>query len=129
MAMFFSQVSLYRSGLEDVNFYELFLCAFLCGSFKDLDPSFKFSIFSQVLICRTVNILENGLLINRESLQIKKTTDSVLLSLFNAQQFLRPLARLKHGLQSRPPSPKRAERKVRRRPFREAGSGQNNETR
>ena len=36
---------------------------------------------------------------------------------------------LKHGLQSRPPSPKRAERKVRRRPFREAGSGQNNGTR
>ena len=34
-----------------------------------------------------------------------------------------------HGLQSRPPSPKRAERKVRRRPFREAGSGQNNGTR
>ena len=28
-----------------------------------------------------------------------------------------------HGLQSLPPSPKRAERKVRRRPFREAGSG------
>ena len=36
---------------------------------------------------------------------------------------------LTHGLQSRPPSPKRAERKVRRRPFREAGSGQNNGTR
>ena len=36
---------------------------------------------------------------------------------------------LYHGLQSRPPSPKRAERKVRRRPFREAGSGQNNGTR
>ena len=36
---------------------------------------------------------------------------------------------LPHGLQSRPPSPKRAERKVRRRPFREAGSGQNNGTR
>ena len=36
---------------------------------------------------------------------------------------------LNHGLQSRPPSPKRAERKVRRRPFREAGSGQNNGTR
>ena len=35
----------------------------------------------------------------------------------------------RHGLQSRPPSPKRAERKVRRRPFREAGSGQNNGTR
>ena len=34
-----------------------------------------------------------------------------------------------HGLQSRPPSPKRAERKERRRPFREAGSGQNNGTR
>ena len=34
-----------------------------------------------------------------------------------------------HGLQSRPPSPKRAERKVRRRSFREAGSGQNNGTR
>ena len=34
-----------------------------------------------------------------------------------------------HGLQSLPPSPKRAERKVRRRPFREAGSGQNNGTR
>ena len=29
----------------------------------------------------------------------------------------------KHGLQSLPPSPKRAERKGRRRPFREAGSG------
>ena len=28
-----------------------------------------------------------------------------------------------HGLQSLPPSPKRAERKGRRRPFREAGSG------
>ena len=28
-----------------------------------------------------------------------------------------------HGLQSLPPFPKRAERKVRRRPFREAGSG------
>ena len=28
-----------------------------------------------------------------------------------------------HGLQSRPPSPKRAKRKGRRRPFREAGSG------
>ena len=28
-----------------------------------------------------------------------------------------------HGLQSLPPSPKRAERKVRGRPFREAGSG------
>ena len=36
---------------------------------------------------------------------------------------------LHHGLQSRPPSPKRAERKVRQRPFREAGSGQNNGTR
>ena len=32
-------------------------------------------------------------------------------------------AGLWHGLQSLPPSPKRAERKVRRRPFREAGSG------
>ena len=30
---------------------------------------------------------------------------------------------LYHGLQSLPPSPKRAERKERRRPFREAGSG------
>ena len=30
---------------------------------------------------------------------------------------------LLHGLQSRPPSPKREERKWRRRPFREAGSG------
>ena len=30
---------------------------------------------------------------------------------------------LHHGLQSLPPSPKRAERKGRRRPFREAGSG------
>ena len=30
---------------------------------------------------------------------------------------------LYHGLKSLPPSPKRAERKVRRRPFREAGSG------
>ena len=30
---------------------------------------------------------------------------------------------LLHGLQSLPPSPKRAERKGRRRPFREAGSG------
>ena len=30
---------------------------------------------------------------------------------------------LYHGLQSLPPSPKRAERKGRRRPFREAGSG------
>ena len=29
----------------------------------------------------------------------------------------------RHGLQSLPPSPKRAERKGRRRPFREAGSG------
>ena len=28
-----------------------------------------------------------------------------------------------HGLQSLPPSPKRAERKGRRRPFREGGSG------
>ena len=36
---------------------------------------------------------------------------------------------LEHSLQSRPPSPKRAERKVRRRPFQEAGSGQNNGTR
>ena len=33
------------------------------------------------------------------------------------------LQSLKHGLQSLPPSPKRAERKGRRRPFREAGSG------
>ena len=32
-------------------------------------------------------------------------------------------AGLVHGLQSLPPSPKRAERKGRRRPFREAGSG------
>ena len=30
---------------------------------------------------------------------------------------------IRHGLQSLPPSPKRAERKGRRRPFREAGSG------
>ena len=37
--------------------------------------------------------------------------------------------KLIHGLQSWPPSPKRAERKLRRRPFREAGSGQNNGTR
>ena len=42
---------------------------------------------------------------------------------------LLPFDFLKHGLQSWPPSPKRAERKVRRRPFREAGSGQNNGTR
>ena len=40
-----------------------------------------------------------------------------------------PQKDMEHGLQSRPPSPKRAERKVRRRPFREAGSGQNNGTR
>ena len=33
------------------------------------------------------------------------------------------MATLKHGLQSLPPSPKRAERKGGRRPFREAGSG------
>ena len=39
------------------------------------------------------------------------------------------LTEIEHGLQSRPPSPKRAERKVSRRPFREAGSGQNNGTR
>ena len=36
---------------------------------------------------------------------------------------IRFLQKLNHGLQSLPPSPKRAERKVRRRPFREAGSG------
>ena len=37
----------------------------------------------------------------------------------NRSSWVEPL----HGLQSLPPSPKRAERKGRRRPFREAGSG------
>ena len=45
------------------------------------------------------------------------------------EKILKKLRDVDHGLQSRPPSPKRAERKVRRRPFREAGSGQNNGTR
>ena len=39
------------------------------------------------------------------------------------QKLIRKLIAYYHGLQSLPPSPKRAERKGRRRPFREAGSG------
>ena len=50
------------------------------------------------------------------------------LSVFNASftgtlQVLMQIMNRFHGLQSLPPSPKRAERKGRRRPFREAGSG------
>ena len=56
-------------------------------------------------------------------------TEYAALSYHDLSKESQPQKAELHGLQSRPPSPKRAERKVRRRPFREAGSGQNNGTR
>ena len=63
--------------------------------------------------CSYVSKLSNPIALRKTKLRIQLAIECGLA------------ARLthKHGLQSRPPSPKRAERKVRRRPFREAGSG------
>ena len=84
-------------------------CIVAC-SIKCFNQSLILSNFMKTLKFKMVQILAKVDLPNvRRSKQVFKSHKNFL--------------KLIHGLQSLPPSPKRAERKGRRRPFREAGSG------